>query len=122
MQSEPSHRTDRSGSALSLGSLAVVVASAVGSAAAYTVLPERLRIHWTLGTGPYYGPEFAPKSLLLVLFPLLIAGLALVGRWAVARARTIDEGGATRPHDALAVLAMLVAVLAGQAVLIVANL
>lgn len=122
MPSGPSHRTDRSGTALNVGSFVVVVASAVGSAAAYTVLPDRLRIHWTLGMGPYYGPEVAPKPLLLVLFPLSIAGLALVGRWAVTRVRTIDEVAAARPYDALAVLVMLVAVLAGQAVLIVANL
>jgi hypothetical protein len=122
MQSDPSHRTDRSGTALTVGSLAVVVASAVGSAAAYTVLPDRLRIHWTLGMGPYYGPEVAPKPLLLILFPLLITGLALVGRWAVIRARTIDEVATARPYDALAVLAMLVVVLAGQAVLIIVNL
>ncbi|WP_128226486.1 hypothetical protein [Halobacteriaceae bacterium SHR40] len=31
--------------------------------------------------GSYYGPEFAPTVLILAVFPVLIASLALLARW-----------------------------------------
>lgn len=104
------------------GSLVVVATSVLGSIVSYGMLPARMRIHWTLGAGPYYGPEFAPKLLVLALFPALVVGGALVGRWAVPRLRTVEEFATVRPYDALAVVGTLVLLFAVQAALVLANL
>lgn len=104
------------------GSLLVVAMSVSGSIVSYGLLPARLRIHWTLGVGPYYGPEFAPKLLVLVLFPALVAGGAIVGWWGVRRLRTVEEVTAFRPYDAFAVVGTLVLLLVGQVAIVLANL
>lgn len=104
------------------GSLLVVAASVLGSIVSYGTLPARLRIHWTLGAGPYYGPEFAPKLLVLVLFPALVAGGAIVGWLAVRGLRTVEEFDAVRPYDAFVVVGTLVLLLVSQMAVVLANI
>jgi len=104
------------------GSLLVVAASVLGSIVSYGMLPARMRIHWTLGAGPYYGPEFAPKLLVLALFPVLVTGGAIVGWWAVRRLRTVEKVVAVRPYDALVVVGTLALLLVGQVAIVLANL
>lgn len=107
--------------ALSVGSLAAVLASSLGSALAAGVAPEVLRIHWTLGAGPYYGPEFAPAWVVLGAFPLLIGGLALVAHRVGALAAGTDSFDPVRPYYAPAVLATLFGLLTAQAALVLVN-
>jgi len=122
----PSENRSRSGDgdggsrALSLGSLAAVALSVATSALGYGPLPARMRIHWSLG-GPYYGPEFAPAAVVLVGFPVLVAGVALGAHLLVGRLRASEAFATARPYDALAVLVTLVALLGTQAALVVAN-
>lgn len=107
---------------LTVGSSTLTAASLLASLVAHAALPARLRIHWTLGIGEYYGPEFAPTSLVLALFPLLIAGGAIGGWLLVTALRDVSEPADARPYDAVAVVGTLAALLAVQVVLIVANL
>jgi len=104
------------------GSLLVVAASVLGSIVSYGMLPARMRIHGTLGAGPYYGPEFAPELLVLALFPAFVAGGAIVGWWAVRRLRTVEEVTAVRPYDALVVVGTLVLLLVSQMAIVLADL
>jgi len=53
----------------------------LGSLVAAGLLPDRVRIHWTLGLGWYYGPEFAPTLLVLAVFPVIVGATALGGYW-----------------------------------------
>jgi len=107
---------------LSAGSLGVVLLSVAGCIVAYGMVPEQLRIHWTFGMGPYYGPEFAPKLLVLALFPVLVAGTAALARWIDARAGDDPEFAAIRPCYVAAMLATLRILLGSQVALVVATL
>jgi len=107
--------------ALAVGSLLAVLASAAGSIVAYGLVPSRLRIHWTLGAGPHYGPEFAPAVLVLTAFPVLVAALALGANWMESRFRN-EEFVPARPYDTAAVLGTLAVLLASQAAVVLANL
>jgi hypothetical protein len=111
-----------SGRVLAGGSLGIVLSSAVGSIVAYGMLPEQMRIHWTLGMGPYYGPEFAPTLLVLTLFPVLIAGTAALAYSVDAWLRDAVEFAAIRPYYIVAMLGTLGVLFGSQIVLIVANL
>jgi hypothetical protein len=104
------------------GSLVMVLLSAVGSVIADGMLPEQLRIHWTLGMGPYYGPEFAPTVLILILFPVLIAGTAVLANTLDALLHDTAEFGAIRPYYVVAMLGTLGVLVSSQMLLIVANL
>lgn len=107
---------------LPLGSATAVLASFLVSALTYGPLPESVRIHWTLGLGEYYGPEFAAKPLVLGLFPVAVALTAGVG-WAVGTALEDVEGFETvRPLYAATVLGLLGFLVGTQAVLVWANL
>lgn len=106
---------------LVLGSLGVVL-SAVLSSIAYGMLPVQMRIHWTLGMGPYYGPEFAPTLAVLGGFPLLIAGLALGANWLDALLHRSEDFAAIRPYYVIAMVGTLGLLLMFHAGLIVANL
>ncbi|OYR49298.1 MULTISPECIES: hypothetical protein [unclassified Halorubrum] len=107
---------------LSAGSLAMVLLSAVGSVIAYGMLAEQLRIHWTLGMGPYYGPEFASTPLILTLFPVLVAATAVLACALDALLHDTAEFGAIRPYYVVAVLGTLGVLLGSQILLVVANL
>jgi hypothetical protein len=60
---------------LQIGGLIAVCASIALSVLSYGWFPEAMRIHWTFGYGPYYGPEFAPTAVVLALFPALVVGV-----------------------------------------------
>ena len=111
-----------SGRVLAGGCLGTVSLSAVESALAYGMLQERMRIHWTLGMGPYYGPEFAPTLLILALLPVLVAATAVLAYSIDALLRDTAEFAAVRPHYVVAMLGTLGVLLASQTLLIVANL
>lgn len=107
---------------LPVGSAAAVLTSVLVSVLASGPLPDSVRIHWTLGAGEYYGPEFAPTALVLGLFPVSVGLAALVG-WSVgATLERVDGFDAVRPLYAAAVLSTLTVLVATQAVVVWANL
>lgn len=108
--------------ALTGGSLGIVLLSVVASITAYVVLPEQMRIHWTLGMGPYYGPEVAPTLLVLSLFPVLISGVAAIAAAADALLGDTAELATIHPYYIVAMLGTLSLLLGSQIALIVANL
>lgn len=105
-----------------LGSVAAVLSSTLVSVVGYGVLPAEIRIHWTLGAGPYYGPEFAPTAVVLALFPALI-GLVAFGSVLIARYADFPaEQPTARLVFAASMLGVLVVLLGTQVGLVVANL
>lgn len=118
-------RTDQDGdrrAVLNFGTAAVIAMSLCISLASYGALPSQLRIHWTLGAGPYVGPEFAPTVLVMVTFPVLVAALAVYGRAVILRVRAGTRHGPTRPCAVAALFAMLGSLVGMQLLLVVANL
>ncbi len=114
--------TGGGGRLLVLGSLVSTLVSAAGSILAYGAVSGRMRIHWTLGAGPHYGPEFAPAALVLAVFPVLVAGVAL-GAYALDSLLRHDETFAlVRPYYALSIVGTLTVLLIAQGALVVANL
>jgi hypothetical protein len=109
-------------SPLRAGGAVVLLSSIAVSALSFGALPARLRIHWTLGAGPYYGPEFADKAVVLALFPLLVAGLFVGVTWLAARLDREEAFGTARPLYEWAVLATLAVLVLAQVALVVANL
>lgn len=107
---------------LALGSAGVVLLSVALSSIGYGILPAQMRIHWTLGMGPYYGPEFAPTLAVLSGFPVLIGGLALGTYWLDTLLRRIEEFAAIRPYYAIGMVGALGFLVVFQGALIVANL
>lgn len=103
---------------LASAGVAVTALSAALSGLTYGLLPDRLRIHWTLGAGPYYGPEFAPTPAVLIGFPALVAGLAIGAYWLDARLRRTEGFAAARPYYTAGVAGTLGVLLASQAALI----
>lgn len=107
---------------LGVGSVVAVVLSAASSIVAYGTLPEEIQIHWTLGAGPYYGPEFAPTAVVLSAFSVVVVGIA-VGAYSLdAHLRQVEAFARIRPYYVSAVLGTLAVIVAVQGVLIVANL
>lgn len=96
--------------------------SAVESTVAYGVLPDRMRIHWTLGMGTYYGPETAPTVLVLAAFPALITSIALGAYWIAGRLRSSEAFAAVRPYYVFAVLGTVAIILGIQTIIVLANL
>ena len=119
---ESADQQPASGGEFALGSIGAVLLSTVGSVVASGMLPARVRIHWTLGLGSYYGPEFAPTLLVLTAFPVVIAATAFGACWVAARGRHTDKFATLRPFYVVAVFGTLIALLGAQAVIIVANL
>jgi len=123
-RSEPTkkrHEPDGNGGGsrpLASAGIGVALLSTALSALAYGALPEQIRIHWTLGMGPYYGPEFAPTSAVLVGFPALIAGVALGAYWLEKRLRRTEEFAAVRPYYRAGMVGTLGVLLASQTALI----
>ncbi len=110
------------GRLLPLGSVAATLASALLSVLAHGLLPGSVRIHWTLGAGEYYGPEFAPTALVLGLFPVAVALTALLGWGLAATLSDVEAFERVRPLYAAAVLSTLTVLVATQAVVVWANL
>ncbi|RKD95051.1 hypothetical protein [Halopiger aswanensis] len=118
--------SDRSGdgtsTVLTAGGVAATGLSIAGSLVAYGILPGTVRIHWTLGGGPYYGPEHAPTALVLLAFPAFVGILAIGARQIAARLERTDEFAGRSTAYTLLVLTALVSVLVAQAVIIGANI
>lgn len=102
-------------------SVLVVVVSSIVSALAASVVPSQMRIHWSLG-GTYYGPEFAPAWLLLGMFPLVVAALAVGSHHLKRYLEASGEYDVMRGYYELAVLGVLATLLLVQGVLILLNL
>ncbi len=100
-----------------VGSLASVVVSAL----AYGPLPARIRIHWSFG-GPYIGPEFAPAWLVLTVFPILVATVALGLYWVGIRLRSHEAYSTVRPYYGLLMLGIVGMLVVVQVGIIVVNL
>ena len=98
-----------------------VVSSIATSVLAYSTLPGRMRIYWSLG-GPYYSPEFASTLIVTVAFPLLVAGFYGGGRWLRAYLERSTAFDAIRLLYDGAILLALTGVLVFQFVLVWANL
>ena len=94
-----------------------VVSSIATSVLAYSTLPGRMRIYWSLG-GPYYGPEFASTLIVTVAFPLLVAGFYGGGRWLRAYLERSTAFDAIRLLYDGAILLALTGVLVFQSVLV----
>ncbi|WP_435095082.1 hypothetical protein [Halorubrum sp. N11] len=120
---QPGSDKDSSGSRLlALADVGITLLSIALSSFAHGFLPEQMRIHWTLGLGPYYGPEFVPTLVVLIAFPVIIAGIALGTYWLDARLQHIEEFAAIRPYYTVIVVGTLSILLASQGALIVATM
>lgn len=106
---------------LAIVSFAAVLLSTVVSSTAYGLLPNQIRIHWTLGMGPYYGPEFAPTIVVLTVFPLLVAVTALGGYWGGVQLRHSEAFAAVRSYYVVAVFGTVLSLLGTQIALVIAN-
>lgn len=121
-QSASDDESPGGGRLLAVGSLGAVLLSVLGSIVAAGLLPDQVRIHWTLGLGSHYGPEIAPTGSVLVVFPVVVGTTALGAYWGAGKLRYADEFATTQPFYVAAMLGTLSALLATQAVLIAANL
>lgn len=109
----------------SLGGLVIVVTSSVLSAVSYGPLPDSVRIRWTIGTYHHYGPEYAPTLAVLVMLPVLVAGLYAGAYWLKTYLERTDGADDVDEFSALydsCVLLVLGTVVVGQLVIIVFNL
>ncbi|WP_115864404.1 hypothetical protein [Halorussus litoreus] len=118
--------TDRTNPYSSLGKWVLVLASVATSVAAYARLPETIRIRWTVGTYPQYGPEHAPTLLVLAAFPAVVVALALGARWLrtfLDRTGEFEEfdGEFRAVYDGLVLLG-LVLVVGAQLLVVILNL
>jgi len=106
---------------LAVGCLVAVLSSVAVSVVAHGTLPSTMRIHWSFGLGPYYGPEFAPTTVVLGGFSLLVTATALGAYWIGARLRRHDAFASVRPYYVMAMLGTLGSLLVTQVLLVVAN-
>lgn len=120
---QPGSDKDSSGGSrlLALTGIGVTALSIALSGLAYGFLPEQMQIHWTLGLGPYYGPEFAPTLAILTAFPATIAGIALGAYRLDTRFQHVEEVVAIRSYYTAAVVGTIGILLVSQVVLIIAN-
>jgi hypothetical protein len=107
---------------LQAGGVMAVCASVALSALSSSVLPESMRIHWQLGSGVHYGPEFAPSAVVLAAFPAMVATV-LAGSALLARQLRADPSfESIRRYYEWGVLAVLAFLLVVQLVVIRLNL
>lgn len=100
--------------------LLVVASSVLLSVFAGGAVGDSVRIRWSIGT--YYGPEYAPATLVLAAFPVAAAVAYLGFRLLASRLeRTAGFEDARDVYEVCA-LATLGAIVLVQAVLVVANL
>lgn len=102
--------------------LALVGCSVLVALVGYGALGDRMRIHWTLGLGPYVGPEHAPTVLVLAAFPLLVAATFLGFAALAAVLRDVPEFGAAEPYYRAAALGTLAMLVLAEAALVALNL
>jgi len=117
-----SKRSMRPSGGVPLAGGVLVVVSIASSVLAMGALPETMRIHWTLGAGPYYGPEFAPTAAVLVLFPVLVAALFVGGCLLGELLDGTAEFEAMRPYYERGAVLTLAAVVAVQFLVVWLNL
>jgi len=110
------------GSLAALGSVTAVLASVLTSIVGYQMLPAEMQIHWTLGSGPYYGPEFAPTVVVLAAFPVVIGVVALGANWLANRLSQELAGRTDRLAYTISVVGTVAVLLGVQIGLVVANL
>lgn len=111
--------------ATSLGGLVIVLVSGLLSIVSYGSLGTTLQVRWTVGPSYHYGPERASTMLVLVGFPVVLAGLALAAAWFrtyLRRSEHLEAFDDVRIVYDGCVLLTMVAVLAGQVILLVLNL
>ena len=104
-----------------LGALLIAGLTVALGALAYGSVPGRVRVHWTLGAGPYVGPETLPKALGLFVVPS-VAVLVLAVLWLLRAAIDLESDPRGRRYYDLATLLALCLLFAGQAVIVLANL
>ncbi|MFB6361235.1 MAG: hypothetical protein ABEH59_07915 [Halobacteriales archaeon] len=80
-----------------------------------------MRIHRSIG-GPYYGPDFAPSWVILVLFPLSVGSVAVGSYWLGTRVRIGEDIADVWAIFALAAVGIMVVLVITQAFLIVVKL
>lgn len=114
--------SDNSRRILAGGGYGIGLVSALCSVIAHGMLPEQMRIHWTLGIGPYYGPEFASTVLMLTVFPVGIAVAASLTCVVDARLRDAPPFAGLRPVYIITVLSTLDILLGVHITLILGNL
>jgi len=104
-----------------VGLVAVAAAAGVG-VLAYGALPEDLVVHWTMGTGPYVGPETLAKPVALAVVPLVTAGTVALLR-ALPRLGGLRDAldGAQPYYDVTTALTAL-ALVGAQVALVALNL
>jgi hypothetical protein len=107
---------------LLVGGLVAALTSAAGSLFAYGTLPTEMQIHWTLGAGPYYGPEFAPTVLVMAAVQVVVVAVACAGYWGAKRLEARSKDAVVQQFYTLVVLGTLAVVVALQGVLVAANL
>lgn len=107
---------------LAIGSFGVVLLNTVVSSIAYGLLPDQIRIHWTLGMGQYYGPEFAPTIFVLTAFPVVVAAMALGAYWGAVQLSHSEEFAAIRPYYVVAVFGTFLSFLGTQVALVIVNM
>jgi hypothetical protein len=100
----------------------LVVVSIAASVLGMRALPERIRIHWSLGAGPYYGPEFAPVETVLALFPVVVATLFVGAGLVEASLDGTEEFEPVRPYYEWAAVSTLAVVLGVQLLVVWLNL
>lgn len=108
-----------------LGGLVIVLTSVVLSIVSYRPLEDTVRIRWTVGTYQHYGPEYVSTLLVLVAFPVIVAGIYVGARWLKAYLARSDESDDVEGFYAIydvCVLLTLGTVVAGQLVIIGLNL
>jgi hypothetical protein len=105
-----------------LGSVTAVLVSTLTSVVGYLTLPAEMQIHWTLGAGPYYGPEFAPTAAVLAVFPVLLGAVALGARWVASKLSHELDDTTDGLAYAMSIVATVTVVLGVQIGLVVANL
>lgn len=104
-----------------VASLIGILASLGVSGLAYGPLPARMRIHWSFG-GPYIGPEFAPTWLILLVFPALVATVALGLSWLRISLQSHEAFSAVRPLYGLLTVSIVGMLLVVQVGIVLVNL
>lgn len=108
-----------------LSGLVIVLTSAILSIVSYSHLESTVRIRWTVGTYYHYGAEYISTLLVLVTFPMIVAGLYIGARWLKAYLKRSAESDDVEEFFAIydiCVLVTLGTVVAGQLVIIGLNL
>jgi hypothetical protein len=106
---------------LDTGGVLVLVLSIAASVFGYSTLPSQTQIHWALG-GPYYGPEYVSTPIVLIGFPLLVAGFYAGSRWLRGHLAQIEGFDAVRPLYHGCLLLLFAGILIVQFVIILLNL